>query len=226
MEHFVSRPYFRRVWIIQELMACKEIVVMCGRWTHSAHLILLGCSFFASRVSYFLRKENEEKEARDSMSPGAVGSRQISWMLKLGLLIDMENDRFVALFLPQYSGAARTRVSLLDALKGARVAESSDPRDKVFALLNLCHDASALGIEPDYSAKTADVFQYTARALIQAGAGGRLLINASEHVSSLRLPSWVPDWTFYQRVSKNYVQEVVEERDILKPIVSVLLLTL
>ena len=87
------------------------------------------------------------------------------------------------------------KYSLIDVLEGARHAKSTDSRDKVFALLNLCRDPTALGIRPDYNLEAAEVFRQVAHALVKDGQGGRLLLSAGIPESTLSLPSWVPDWS-------------------------------
>ena len=87
------------------------------------------------------------------------------------------------------------KYSLIDVLKGARHARSTDSRDKVFALLNLCRDPTVLGIRPDYSLEAAEVFRQVAHALVKDGQGGRLLLSVGIPGSTLGLPSWVPDWS-------------------------------
>ena len=84
---------------------------------------------------------------------------------------------------------------LLHVLEIARQSSSTDPRDKVFALLNICSDPTSALIQPDYSLDKSEVFTKVASAIIQTGQGPRLLLNAGVPDQTSSLPSWVPDWS-------------------------------
>jgi hypothetical protein len=74
---------------------------------------------------------------------------------------------------------------------------STDPRDKVFALLGLAEDRQelkTLSVFPDYSRSKEEVYITTMAALLQQGHISMLsLCRASEIPGTL--PSWVPDWS-------------------------------
>lgn len=81
---------------------------------------------------------------------------------------------------------------------------STDPRDKVFALLGLATDDSAWAILPDYEASPCQVYTLTATYLLKkskdplevlryAGIGLRRGLHD--------LSSWVPDWSYVSRGS-------------------------
>jgi hypothetical protein len=84
-----------------------------------------------------------------------------------------------ALMISQWQKQGNIASSLLELLKTACLSvkyasstgalTASDPRDLVFALLGLAHDAADLNIQPDYSKPYQAVFTNVARAfLIQA----------------------------------------------------------
>ena len=75
--------------------------------------------------------------------------------------------------------------------------DASDPRDRVYAVMNMCQKPGGVGLVPDYATPVEDVYVRTARTLIDdrgvldvlAGAGMGLPRNY------LHLPSWAPDWS-------------------------------
>jgi Heterokaryon incompatibility protein (HET) len=79
--------------------------------------------------------------------------------------------------------------------------EASDPRDKLFAFLALSFEAEIPALRPDYSESTETVYTRFARYfLVESGpkiANACLSISGVGYPSSssLRLPSWVPDWS-------------------------------
>jgi hypothetical protein len=71
---------------------------------------------------------------------------------------------------------------------------ATDPRDMIFALLNISSDASALGIVADYSLTTEEVYIRTTETLIRAGKLGILSLSGIGP-NPRNLPSWVPDFS-------------------------------
>ncbi|KAK8096731.1 hypothetical protein PG999_012675 [Apiospora kogelbergensis] len=98
---------------------------------------------------------------------------------------------------------SRDLLSLLLATSGARC---TDPRDKLYAILNLVTDqegpllsSRTLRVEVDYEAEAGKVYQRFAAACISMG-DLRVLSCVSPHRCSAsnhmeNIPSWVPDWT-------------------------------
>lgn len=92
----------------------------------------------------------------------------------------------------------RRPLRLLSILSNFRDLESTDPRDKIFAFLNLAEDD--LGLAPDYYADPRDVFTQAAKAMIQKRLKlARLsVLSHVQDASNTRiqgLPSWVPDFS-------------------------------
>lgn len=177
---------------MQECVAAKSVYILCGSWMFPAgrfiHGLLLadlhGCSCFGHYAA--------QKTLFDR--PITRGFLQFKYMVNLGLssMIDM-----VA------TGDAQN--PLIDILEGARHARSTDSRDKVFALLNICRDPTALGITPNYHLEAAEVFRQVAHALVKDGQSGRLLLSSGIPGSMLGLPSWVPDWSLVNVPFNNVV---------------------
>lgn len=76
----------------------------------------------------------------------------------------------------------------------ARQRQATDPRDKVFSLLNIAQGIDLATISPNYSKSTRDIYIHTTRLLIQQTKSLRLLHQAGLPPTST-LPSWVPDWS-------------------------------
>ncbi|RSM00426.1 hypothetical protein CEP52_009113 [Fusarium oligoseptatum] len=91
----------------------------------------------------------------------------------------------------------RRRLHLLYVLSYFRDLEATDPRDKIFAFLNLAEDD--LGLVPDYSAEVRDVFIQAVKAMINKRMGSKLAVLSHLQDSSdtriQDLPSWVPDFS-------------------------------
>ncbi|KAF5671817.1 heterokaryon incompatibility (het-6OR allele) [Fusarium circinatum] len=91
----------------------------------------------------------------------------------------------------------RRKLHLLSVLSDFRELEATDPRDKIFAFLNLAEDG--LGLQPDYSADVKKVFIQATKTMIDKRIGSHLAVLS--HVQDLAdkriqgLPSWVPDFS-------------------------------
>jgi hypothetical protein len=81
--------------------------------------------------------------------------------------------------------------------EGYQHLESTNPRDKIFALLGLAGDQEeleALGVFPDYRKSKEEVYMATMAALLQQNHISMLLVCCASGIRS-DLPSWVPDWS-------------------------------
>ncbi|KAF5605706.1 heterokaryon incompatibility (het-6OR allele) [Fusarium pseudocircinatum] len=91
----------------------------------------------------------------------------------------------------------RRKLHLLSVLSDFRELEATDPRDKIFAFLNLAEDG--LELQPDYSADVKDIFIQATKTMIDKRIGSQLAVLS--HVQDLSdtriqgLPSWVPDFS-------------------------------
>lgn len=89
----------------------------------------------------------------------------------------------------------RKPLRLLAVISQFRNLGSTDPRDKIFAFLNLAEDG--LGLVPDYSSDVRTVFRKAAEAMMRKTRGLAVLSHVQEP-SETRvegLPSWVPDFS-------------------------------
>jgi hypothetical protein len=84
---------------------------------------------------------------------------------------------------------------LAEAVILGKCYQSTDPRDKIFALLSLCHDGAALVPHPNYLQPVETILGDLTREII---ARNRCLdvvtIAPSTAHQSLELPSWTPNW--------------------------------
>lgn len=186
------RPWFTRVSVIQEAIAAKKLEIACGVWEWPAVRIVAAVDLM---IRHGLPMFDSLGRSGNSSTNGGRALRQLEFMMELGLC--KTSDPILGEDAPplQISGHMDRHWTLLDVLEATKYADAADARDRVFALLNLCQDAATLGVEPDYSKDTCEIYKQVARCLVAIGQGGRLFLNARTSVSSLALPSWVPDWS-------------------------------
>lgn len=87
------------------------------------------------------------------------------------------------------------------------LGKSTDPRDKVFALLAMTPEEI---IAPDYRQSTRKVFLSVARSIMLHHQSLDVLCHYEGTPSQYNLPSWAPDWTL-NRVSKTLAPPQVSE---------------
>lgn len=144
IKDLLDNEYFCRVWTIQEMVLARRVVVFCG---HGA----ADWAGFDELFLEWLHNHGEHESVRHS----------IRMFLKISFSrASLSKAREEALV--QRRGA--TGASLLDTLIKYRTRKTSDPRDKVFGLLELC---SHPGFEADYTKTTEQVFQDVSRYIIE-----------------------------------------------------------
>jgi Heterokaryon incompatibility protein (HET) len=176
---FGQLSWFSRGWVLQEVCFARQIQVQYGRhllsWEHfekvATKLALLLPDFLALQPPRDMRTFIPIREA----ITGVIEAR-------LRVL---------------HKEQAMTLASLLPF---ARTKCTSDPRDKIFAFLNLLPFVpSSLQVNYDLGAKT--IFITVAQLLMREDVGLRLLAECEFTSSSLPegnaacIPSWVPNWS-------------------------------
>ncbi|UKZ52176.1 hypothetical protein TrVGV298_005951 [Trichoderma virens] len=174
------RPWFRRAWIIQELICCKtRASVLCGTVCRSWEDFVGGLRVFAEGGLL--------TEVKDSKGHLNVVLRQLELLrtIQPGAL-DLLNLAFLA-----------------------RSAEAGNARDKVYALLGLAKDAERLcypegnivhHFQVSYAKSICDVYISAAKAMITSGGLYDVLAEACGlEPSKDILPTWVPNWSIQER---------------------------
>ena len=144
---FLERPWFTRVWVVQEAIAAKKLTVMCGYWAMNGATL-----FFILEVANewqlpCLPTHSEGQHKWENNA--AVGFRQIMLMLHLRIC---DKDDFYKTPLTDRPKGYR----LIGLLERSRHAKSTDPRDRVFAFLNLCGEEERRFLRPDYTETVAE----------------------------------------------------------------------
>ena len=175
---FLSRPYFKRVWVIQELaVAPEDMYIMCGRITIPYK------SFY--HILRWLDTQNWKSVFRQM----AFSHYDPSFDFGAFDLID------AVTVLRQFPGNFQLEfyIGLCSSFK------SSDPRDKIIALLGLVspEDEVLKRIEPNYGQPVAEFFRDVTGAAMICHQSYELLSLVGPRSESVitNLPSWVPDYS-------------------------------
>lgn len=175
----LGRNYWERVWIIQEVTYARGITVYCGQDT-------LDWSVFKYLP---MRKDwpNYPQEARrlreTTLASGLVR-----------LLSSRQNSREPSRSL----GFEKESSTLLNWLTNFWDCGSTDPRDKVYALLGLPSiDYDMVLPKVNYKDEVATIYGQIALAIMEQERTLDVLCLPHPDLEDNRhgLPSWVPDWT-------------------------------
>lgn len=159
---FLERPYWRRIWIIQELALAKHTTIQCGTRQMDWTQLVSTLQFSTLRES--LNKNSSIANAKN--------------------LIKFHQD------------ASRIKpVRFLEALKRSSKTFSTDPRDKVFALLGLVYDGALYIPVPNYRQSVQDIcIGITLSAASTTSTLDIVPLLGSGCDNSYGLPSWCPFW--------------------------------
>lgn len=198
---FVHQPYWRRVWIQQEVYA-KPFANVWLQWGPKIINLSKVYVFMVGMKTLYttLRRQGLQSIAAVSGSVTAADLCPIMESHEYEMLLQTiyrTNDSVEA-------HALLTLVNLLGIIHVVGYGlQASDPRDHIFGLLNMASDNESLELIPNYTASCETVFINTAMALIKKGEivilgwtnafGPR---PAGTDSTGPNLPSWAPDWRF------------------------------
>jgi hypothetical protein len=88
-----------------------------------------------------------------------------------------------------------TRISLIDAMHKSHAAQSTDSRDKIYALLGLTYDGDDLVPYPNYKQPIVEVLRDFTKAMMKSKRTlDFLLFRTPWQLEQKDLPTWVMDW--------------------------------
>ncbi|KAF2474923.1 uncharacterized protein BDR25DRAFT_255455 [Lindgomyces ingoldianus] len=169
IQGFFELPWFRRVWVIQEIAVSRAVKIVCGKWTidwedlyHATDII--------------------DRKLQTSHSP-CLNLLRKSWepFQSIAALREWETRRY--------------RWTLLMLLEKFRNAESTYKRDRLFALIGLASDGNEDSFKPNYDCPLETIVLSYAHGFILQGRAMQLLYSAGLNGQCSRFPSWIPDWT-------------------------------
>jgi hypothetical protein len=173
------RPWFTRLWTIQEAFLSKELFVKCGDDVACWDDFAAWCStlddsglleWLTSNSS--LDQQYSKFDTKDLLPPqGAT------------VVDSIQSDRLQGLTLVQ-------KAYLLETLVSTRYAQATEPKDKIYGVLGMAESS----IVPDYSSATTARDVYHAACVTQLPLLTFELLSCVDSDVPLR-PSWVPDWS-------------------------------
>jgi hypothetical protein len=185
----LRRPWWSRVWIIQEAVYGRKLMVVCGNERFSWELlqVLAESRRLLGKITWTLIKRGKHFNSIGFLH----ASERLEFICTLRRACPLGIEAMKVLF------------------SGITAAETTDPRDKVFAILGLLKNGNRL-CEVDYSKPANQVFLEAAEGLLRQTKSLQFLSWVSnpgliqdeedeegdegENDFPFVLPSWTPSW--------------------------------
>lgn len=175
LSELFGQAYWSRVWVVQELVHGKCVQFVCGNMAvpeESVHHSLR-----------LMKNFGHYEHLKFAQNPQVPDPKFTSTTLNVRNPVNIFKIR-----------RARGHFPLIYLIRTLRYFQSTDPRDRIFALLSFAVDAVALGLKPDYQKSCKEVYLETTIALAREGFMDIFsLCIFDKNIPDL--PSWVPDFT-------------------------------
>ncbi|KAK5453049.1 hypothetical protein LTS15_007198, partial [Exophiala xenobiotica] len=169
VNNFLKKPWFSRVWVVQEYLSSTNFVFLCGDIEVEPQVIFQPIFAMTSK-KYFI-----------ATSPG--------WGKRASTFLQVRN--LWCLKMQRYSDE---HLSLIDYLQACMFYEASDPRDKIFALAALSSDFNP--VVTNYALPLEQVLINAAKELLTSETGHTNFLCFSRMMEhDVEVPSWVPVWS-------------------------------
>jgi len=171
MNKLLKRPWFKRAWVVQELVRGSNVFIVCGdselRWERfleavDVHRQLLNSLSRKDSIRYF----------ENSIGPVYALGRTRK------LLVEQ-----------------RQKFTLLELLEFFSFTGATREEDKLFALRGLAYDTSGQAFDPIYGDDSEVGIRKYAQAFVKEGHALDLLYRAGYQSKSYPFSSWIPKWT-------------------------------
>ncbi len=175
LEAFLSRPYWNRIWIIQEVVFARQLLICCG----SAHATGIHLGTTLQVIT------SQSGELRWPM----IDRSQASLDGTLSFVSFVRLRQFIL----ELGGGWYPWKDLLFALKRCNRALATLPHDNIYASLALAKTGAELLPAPDYSLPLEEICISTTTAIVSASKDLSIICLGKNSLET-NLPSWVPDW--------------------------------
>ncbi|KAI9685649.1 MAG: hypothetical protein M1820_010758 [Bogoriella megaspora] len=167
VQKMFNKTWLSRVWRIQEAVLAKQLLIQWGSEAMPWRII------------------EEVVHSAERMTPIATKLYGSSTSIARDLTHSLRIVR------------NETKISLPSLLGQASGHQSTDPRDRIYALLGLIKNTSFFGITPKYDISVQVLFRQAAAAMLVESKDLFILSKFQRSLDSrlAGIPSWVPDWT-------------------------------
>ncbi|KAF7863137.1 hypothetical protein EAF04_007220 [Stromatinia cepivora] len=170
LEKLLLRPWWTRVWTLQEYLVPRKFVFQCGNEMIDRRKLTLAMSAISS-----CRRIDETLLAHKAFQAPWIRRRVLQWYQR---------------------GAPIQLIGLMGYISDYK---ASDPRDRIYSVLGLVADRALAG-PPRYQDSSVKVYSSLVKSFVESHQSLDILcfvdrFHGSDHSDvQPTLPSWVPDW--------------------------------
>jgi hypothetical protein len=178
---FLANPYFRRVWVLQELVMARSATVACGRLRFPFVFLQLATNWLVEKDLTSIILSQAMLQSQDWQASPRTNLNANLLRISLGL-----KDRGDTMFLEELLGTSR-------------YLYATEPRDKIIGVLGLVtpDDPCKAAVNIDYRKPIAEFYRDVTGTIINTHRSLKLLSLVTDRSTSKipGLPSWVPDYS-------------------------------
>lgn len=178
LDDFFNQPYWNRVWIIQELTVARKVLIVYG-----------GLHFDWADVAAFLSSQSKLADKTSRLKNlEYFGGRPVDPKA-------YDTTRHLLEFRERFF--KRVPIGLFEAMSLTLKTQATDPRDKIFALLGLCYDASTFVPVPNYKQSLESIIADMSKTMLTLNKNLDLIClkgTLSTCSEQDQLPTWAPNW--------------------------------
>jgi hypothetical protein len=187
-----ERPYWRRLWVVQEVFNARNVLVYCGTTIATWDVYQISSDLFHRHREDIVDLAAHNAGNLPSTSPDQYSHDQVLIYQGPASLPDLR------------SSLSNREDSLLEVLCTCRRKLSADPRDKLYGVLGILHPGIRREFRPDYNLSVKDIYSEIVDYLLATTRRLDVIcesIHFPPHTSSNNLPSFVPDWSHNPQVA-------------------------
>ena len=170
---FYQRPWFKRVWVIQEVTRNSEALAVCGWYQMGWQAIVFGTSILIEYCQHLIYRNKPSRMPLPTSSSTDVAS-----ILSSKAWLDAQ--RFT------------------NIMKSSRRFLATDARDKIYALIGCSNSTVIRNFAIDYTISAQEVYRRLGPYLYNERKSLDPLYDCCQFSGGFgTLPSWVPDYRAY-----------------------------
>ncbi|KAJ2903499.1 hypothetical protein MKZ38_009721 [Zalerion maritima] len=216
VQRFLSRPWFRRLWVVQEFVLGKEVIFLCGQQKIDWLRLLAGIMVYGEGWP-FLDHNDPRQSLADLYAPYfAMCLTRLNKHLDPDSAAGRVYDKVMS---AQHGSWGPGTVYSLHSIFGIfSQCKTRFPRDRFFGVLSFFQGDLSPELAPDYSSSDEEIIlRFGRHCLTNSGGEGESLMLAgiprrvkkrSRKTPKHRrgwLPSWLPDYTDEERLKESYL---------------------
>jgi hypothetical protein len=206
----LSRDYWGRVWVHQEFVVSRDIVIHCGNSNIEFSKFCDSRLYFAQvQAKVATRLSESLRDLLKKKSPPTIKAKIDSWLMDKMLTSNNDPDlEAYTAIMSSFNDVCKCRspvaasfgmrrsyqkprtgdrlnsftlISILSSVFIDGTAEATQARDRIYGMLGMADDKKELGLVPNYDEAISDIRIYTDAARAMITAGRIDLLSLSQH---------------------------------------------